>query len=101
MAKQTFNREPDSKLTRLLVKQQNDVVNELGGLQIFGLWSAPVLFILMLWLPAPEGLSAAGWYTAAIGLLYGHLVDDRGAAHTGDILATACIVSRSWRGNHP
>ncbi len=69
MANQKINREPDSKLTRLVVNQENDMVTELGGLQIFGLWTAPMLFLLMLWLPAPEGLSAAGWHTAAIGLL--------------------------------
>ena len=68
MPKQKINHEPDSRLTRLTVNQENDIITELGGLQIFGLWAAPVLFILMLLLPAPEGLSAAAWHTAAIGL---------------------------------
>lgn len=34
-----------------------------------GLWLGPALFALMLLLPAPEGLSAAGWRTAAAGVL--------------------------------
>ena len=34
-----------------------------------GLFAGPVLFLVMLLVPAPEGLSAAGWRAAAIGVL--------------------------------
>ena len=34
-----------------------------------GLVGGPVVFVAMLLVPAPESLGAAGWYTAAVGLL--------------------------------
>ena len=41
-----------------------------GGMrQRLGLWAGPILFVLFLLLPAPEGLSEAGWHVAAVGLL--------------------------------
>ena len=33
-----------------------------------GTWIGPALFVLILLLPAPEGLSVAAWQTAGIGL---------------------------------
>ena len=40
-----------------------------GRRKQIGLAVGPVLFVLMLVVPAPEGLSAAGWHTAAVAVL--------------------------------
>lgn len=40
-----------------------------GRRERIGLALGPVLFVLMLVMPAPEGLSAAGWHTAAAAVL--------------------------------
>ncbi|MFM8844600.1 MAG: SLC13/DASS family transporter, partial [Gammaproteobacteria bacterium] len=40
-------------------------------LKKFGLWLGVVSFVVMLVLPAPEGLSATGWRVAAVTVLIG------------------------------
>lgn len=40
-----------------------------GLRQKAGLYSGPLLFLFMLLMPSPEGLSQAGWHTAAVGVL--------------------------------
>ncbi len=48
----------------------NDITPEpYGRRKRIGLALGPVLFVLMLVVPSPEGLSAAGWHTAAVAVL--------------------------------
>lgn len=46
-----------------------DKNDQLSVLQWIGLVLGPVIFVVMLLVPAPEGLTEAGWRTASIGLL--------------------------------
>ncbi|MDZ7807992.1 MAG: anion permease, partial [Gracilimonas sp.] len=39
--------------------------------KFLGLFTGLVVFLMILWLPAPEGLSDAAWKTAAVTLLMG------------------------------
>ena len=48
---------------------ESEVAGTLARRARLGLVLGPVLFALMLALPAPEGLSAAGWRVAATGVL--------------------------------
>ncbi|MGD8796821.1 MAG: anion permease, partial [Thiohalophilus sp.] len=37
--------------------------------QIIGLWLGPLLFLIMLWIPLPEGMTPEGQKAAAVTLL--------------------------------
>src|SRR5690625_4182253 len=43
--------------------------NKLSVRQWFGLFFGPMIFFIMMVVPAPEGLTENGWITAAVGLL--------------------------------
>ncbi|MEX0771977.1 MAG: DASS family sodium-coupled anion symporter [Balneolales bacterium] len=63
---------PDIQIESRETGPKNGVEGTGSGLatrQIIGLVLGPVIFILMLLSPAPEGLGEAGWATAAIGSL--------------------------------
>ncbi len=54
---------PDERVTTI---SAHDTSSASGRVARIGAWLGPAIALLMLWLGAPEGLSAAGWQTLAL-----------------------------------
>ncbi len=54
---------PDERVTTI---SAHDTSSATGRVARIGAWLGPVIALLILWLGAPEGLSAAGWQTLAL-----------------------------------